>query len=114
MNPEGFMLRFFSLFTMSMPLDPKIQKGKTNKDQLHLKKWWSLSGSNRRPPACKAGALPAELRPRAFFLRYRPSAYLSAPSLRYRPSAYLSAPSLRYRPSAYLSAVQAKRPNGLK
>ncbi len=25
---------------------------------------WSLSGSNRRPPACKAGALPAELRPR--------------------------------------------------
>lgn len=28
-------------------------------------KWWSLSGSNRRPPACKAGALPAELRPLA-------------------------------------------------
>ena len=28
-------------------------------------RWWSLSGSNRRPPACKAGALPAELRPRS-------------------------------------------------
>ena len=27
--------------------------------------WWSLPGSNRRPPACKAGALPAELRPRS-------------------------------------------------
>ena len=27
--------------------------------------WWSRSGSNRRFPACKAGALPAELRPRA-------------------------------------------------
>ena len=26
-------------------------------------KWWSLSGSNRRPPDCKSGALPAELRP---------------------------------------------------
>ena len=26
-------------------------------------RWWSLSGSNRRPPACKAGALPAELKP---------------------------------------------------
>ena len=26
--------------------------------------WWSLTGSNRRHPACKAGALPAELRPR--------------------------------------------------
>jgi hypothetical protein len=25
---------------------------------------WSRSGSNRRHPACKAGALPAELRPR--------------------------------------------------
>ena len=25
--------------------------------------WWRRSGSNRRPPACKAGALPAELRP---------------------------------------------------
>jgi hypothetical protein len=25
--------------------------------------WWSWSGSNRRPPACKAGALPAELQP---------------------------------------------------
>jgi hypothetical protein len=25
--------------------------------------WWSRTGSNRRPPACKAGALPAELRP---------------------------------------------------
>ena len=26
--------------------------------------WWSQAGSNRRPPACKAGALPAELWPR--------------------------------------------------
>ena len=26
--------------------------------------WWSVTGSNRRPPACKAGALPAELTPR--------------------------------------------------
>ena len=26
--------------------------------------WWSRGGSNSRPPACKTGALPAELRPR--------------------------------------------------
>ena len=26
-------------------------------------KWWSQTGSNRRPPACKAGALPTELWP---------------------------------------------------
>ena len=25
--------------------------------------WWRLAGSNRWPPACKAGALPAELNP---------------------------------------------------
>jgi hypothetical protein len=30
--------------------------------------WWSLSGSNRRPEACKATALPAELRPRSWLV----------------------------------------------
>src|SRR5204863_9571462 len=29
-----------------------------------LEVWWSQTGSNRRPPACKAGALPTELWPR--------------------------------------------------
>ena len=28
--------------------------------------WWSQTGSNRRPPACKAGALPTELWPRSY------------------------------------------------
>ena len=28
--------------------------------------WWSWSGSNRRPPECKSGALPAELQPLGF------------------------------------------------
>ena len=27
------------------------------------RRWWSQTGSNRRPPACKAGALPTELWP---------------------------------------------------
>ena len=30
---------------------------------LNTSSWWRRTGSNRRPPACKAGALPAELRP---------------------------------------------------
>src|SRR3954469_1324585 len=34
---------------------------------------WSLPGSNRRPPACKAGALPTELRPRVFRMVAMPS-----------------------------------------
>ena len=33
---------------------------------LILIKWWRLAGSNRWPPACKAGALPAELSPHIF------------------------------------------------
>ena len=46
--------------------------------------WWSRTGSNRRHPACKAGALPAELRPRTLLsegwwawedLNLRPHAY---------------------------------------
>ena len=32
--------------------------------QLRVNTWWRMTGSNRRPPACKAGALPAELIPR--------------------------------------------------
>jgi hypothetical protein len=31
--------------------------------QLSAKSWWRWTGSNRWPPACKAGALPAELHP---------------------------------------------------
>lgn len=30
---------------------------------LPIEDWWRQTGSNRRPPACKAGALPAELCP---------------------------------------------------
>ena len=30
--------------------------------------WWRVPGSNRWPPACKAGALPAELTPHKGFL----------------------------------------------
>ena len=35
----------------------------TNPSVPNLSFWWSQAGSNRRPPACKAGALPAELWP---------------------------------------------------
>src|SRR6185437_9085225 len=31
-----------------------------------IEDWWRMTGSNRRPPACKAGALPAELIPRSY------------------------------------------------
>ena len=34
-------------------------------------RWWSQTGSNRRPHACKARALPTELWPQAGVLRER-------------------------------------------
>jgi hypothetical protein len=40
--------------SIAMPAAPRIAKGEA---------WWSQTGSNRRPHACKARALPAELCP---------------------------------------------------
>ena len=53
-NPEGADLQsaVFSHFTIS-PYDAKIC--------IFKNKWWRMTGSNRRPSACKADALPAEL-----------------------------------------------------
>ena len=35
--------------------------------------WWSWTGSNRRPPPCKGGALPTELQPLAPRRQARPN-----------------------------------------
>ena len=40
--------------------------------------WWRLTGSNRRPPACKAGALPAELNPPFSFDNLRHASLLDS------------------------------------
>ena len=40
--------------------------------------WWRRTESNCRPPACKAGALPAELRPRIRFVPLGKSTLLSS------------------------------------
>ena len=53
------------------------------------KKWWSLTGSNRRHPACKAGALPAELRPRipyGFIVSASSAQFQSKPFTSHNPS----------------------------
>ena len=46
--------------------------------RLNARHWWSQTGSNRRPQACKASALPTELWPR----------YLGVGSPRRRPRKY--------------------------
>ena len=59
--------------------------------QPRLRNWWSQTGSNRRPPACKAGALPTELWPRAmvglgrFELPTSPLSGVRSNQLSYRP-----------------------------
>ena len=69
--------RICCLFTISNIRASHTQEGRREpQDKIHdheaswamdirneQKEWWSLSGSNRRPEACKATALPAELRP---------------------------------------------------
>jgi hypothetical protein len=53
--------------------------------------WWSLTGSNRRHPACKAGALPAELRPlKPWRLRRGSRGFLSLKRQRRHPPAWLA------------------------
>ncbi len=50
------------------PFARRAEGPRTNKPMNRLAEpnevWWSQTGSNRRPPACKAGALPTELWPR--------------------------------------------------
>jgi hypothetical protein len=41
-----------------------------SRSHMLLSSWWSWSGSNRRPPECKSGALPTELQP---LIRYPPA-----------------------------------------
>ena len=43
-----------SFAALSLACQPKLQSSEG---------WWRWTGSNRWPPACKAGALPAELHP---------------------------------------------------
>ena len=57
--------------------------------------WWRMSGSNRRPIACKAIALPAELIPREFIYTncVRPVGYphpASRPSATHPPFSFLT------------------------
>lgn len=56
--------RIHSLFTMTNS-SVTIVSDDTNLNTFRI--WWSQTGSNRRPEACKATALPTELWPRFGF-----------------------------------------------
>src|SRR5574343_667268 len=81
--PSATLIRLYKL----LKNNSRLFKVKTGKPQhrfssmlwfanlgvsLHLfLRWWRMTGSNRRPPACKAGALPAELIPHTDFSAVR-------------------------------------------
>src|SRR4051794_13374870 len=70
---------------------PRVAKGEA---------WWSQTGSNRRPHACKARALPAELWPR----NQKTNAsrrLLSCISLKRTRSKWWAWEDLNFRPHAY-------------
>ncbi len=59
-----FILKNFSKALSSLlGLSPRYVRFSATKNLLVVNFWWSWAGSNRWPPACKAGALPAELQP---------------------------------------------------
>ena len=61
--------------------------------------WWSWTESNRRPPACKAGALPTELQPHSRWKESVPDIVrLALRGSRLRWWAWIE---LNYRPRAY-------------
>ena len=68
--------------------------------------WWSQPGSNRRPPACKAGALPAELWP----LELVGLGGLEPPT---SPLSGVCSSHLSYRPKAFLSLGSLQRSSNL-
>src|ERR1700704_7193727 len=69
--------------------------------------WWSQTGSNRRPHACKARALPAELWPRTRRRMLHVALIVRSPSLALRRS------SLRSRRPAEPEAAEQRRLVGL-
>jgi hypothetical protein len=64
---------------------------KTERAGRLMRRWWSQTGSNRRPHACKARALPTELWPRAARAFVRMLSHLkwwAWEDLNFRPHAY--------------------------
>ena len=76
------------------------------------KAWWSQTGSNRRPPACKAGALPTELWPRSRRKSDTPERVVGLGRLELPTSRLSSARSnqLSYKPKPLRSRTWRSRP----
>ena len=65
---------------------PRFEVWLANRSGTTREGWWSQTESNRRPPACKAGALPTELWPRIAAPAKRE--WWAWEDLNFRPHAY--------------------------
>src|ERR671932_789039 len=87
-KPLSGLGRTCSLYTISKIASPSCERRRSSCDTGHntRHRWWSQTGSNRRPHACKARALPTELWPLAEgeFLR-GPSPRAPGPKARKAP-----------------------------
>ena len=72
-RPNHLRLRSVPLRDYRLPF-----RSDRNATWLGASPWWRRTESNCRPPACKAGALPAELRPRIRFVPLGKSTLLSS------------------------------------
>ena len=71
--------------------------------------WWSLAGSNRWPPACKAGALPAELRPQNTLI-----IWWAWVDLNHRPHAYQACALTTWATGPYNHYYSLMEPSGIE
>src|SRR3546814_20934269 len=96
------MIAVFFYFKQKTAYDMRISVWSSDVCSSDLRRWWRMTGSNRRPPACKAGALPAELIPRSdkIVLVGQVGIEPTTPALSRRCSNRLS----------YLPSVRPKRP----
>ena len=79
--PRSFLFPLVGLGRIELPTSPlsgvrsSQLSYRPGPPQPRFTRWWSWSGSNRRPPECKSGALPAELHP----LNLRQAAFAARP-----------------------------------
>src|SRR5574337_1079450 len=117
------LIRLYEFLRNSRLIDPRRSTTKrlpTCRSRFVLEwiKWWRMTGSNRRPPACKAGALPAELIPQGCFSSLGSAEFLvglvglepTTPALSRRCSNQLSyRPSCQFAPAVFFRCLSNNR-----
>src|ERR1041384_2065578 len=63
LDPYALLQCVVGLGRIELPTSPLSGVRSSQLSYRPGQRWWSWSGSNRRPPECKSGALPAELQP---------------------------------------------------